>query len=246
MLQQNIGFKVGACASLGFGLAMALTSADQALAATFVYEVSVPTQTTNIVNAPLSIPQYTLLPNHDLLEVILEFAGEMIGSVKVESLDAQPSVVSVDIAGDMNLVGPAGVLLFDAMPQATYVYNLSAFDGGLDFAGSSGFSATGLTAVVPPGGGFEVLSFAATEAYVQNNFIGNGNVNFVFNADGSTDVKGSANIASIIQTQANAKLRVTYRTQERQQVPEPSALLGLAGLVGSMGLVSHRRRAESC
>jgi hypothetical protein len=246
MLQQNIGFKVGACASLGFGLAITLANVDPAMAATFVYEAEVPTQTTNIVNAPLSIPQYTLLPGHELLEVVLEFAGEMIGSVKVESLDAQPTVVSADVKGNMTLAGPLGVTLFNALPQNTYSYNLNAFDGSLDFGGTSGFSDTGLTAIFPPGGGFETLSFDASEAYVQNNFMGNGMVNFVFNAHGATDVKGAANIASIIQTQANAKLKVTYKTKELQQVSEPSVLIGLAGLVASIGLASRQRRAESC
>ncbi|WP_413200444.1 choice-of-anchor E domain-containing protein, partial [Nostoc piscinale] len=70
--------------------------------------------------------------------------------------------------------------------------------------------------------------------------LGKGTADFTFKAFANSNVTGSGNFDSQINTYAAANLAVTY-DYDPKAVPEPSAAIGL-GLVAGIGLMSQRRK----
>ncbi len=73
-------------------------------------------------------------------------------------------------------------------------------------------------------------------------FIGNGNLNFLFDAQAQTQIFGSGNFSSIVETVAKGSVAVTYNYDESKSVPEPSSILGF-GLIAGVGMLSLRKKS---
>ncbi|KAF3885986.1 MULTISPECIES: choice-of-anchor E domain-containing protein [Nostocales] len=186
---------------------------------------------TDIFKAPLSIQKFK--PSWGILNSVkIDFVGDLTGDAGFESRDAKPRTITVDLSGLLQLQTTGGTSIFELDPKQSYKYDVTKFDGILDFAGTSGRTLEGLT-----------TSASGTKTYTDSSFlqsfIGNNNLDFLFTANAKSTVQGSGNITSYVNTYAKASVKVTY--DYRKRVPEPSLLLGV-GLVGGAGLWSKRNR----
>ena len=231
-------FLAGLTATVAFTGLMAHAGAANALVKT--YTTTFDLAPTDIENELLSVQKFD--GSLGILEsVTIGFEAEIVGNALVESLDAQAQDLTFNLLGDLTLVEATDSLdnpLFAASVEASDSFSATAFDGAIDFGGTSGQGFNGLT------DGFSGQEIYSDQA-ILDFFTGPGNVDFLFSADTTSNVTGAANIASIISTQAGASVTVSYKYAEvvTKDVPEPSALLGL-GLVTGVGLLATKKYRE--
>jgi len=171
-------------------------------AATAVYTDAIPMQQTDYQHR-LTVPQFDPARG-TLTRVELALAGRLEGSVTLESLDAQPSVIDVSMAGRVLLAQADGLVLNVVQPQTSRTVNLRAFDGQLDFAGVSGRNFQKLIA----------LSVADSKALTNPSelapFTGTGVVTLQVTAEGKVTGSGAGNLALNYVTTAAAEVEVRY------------------------------------
>ncbi|MDJ1183766.1 choice-of-anchor E domain-containing protein [Roseofilum casamattae] len=231
-------FLAGLTATVAFTGLMAHAGAANALVKTY---------TTTFDLAPTDITDESLLiqkfdSSLGVLEgVTIGFDAQIVGNAQTESLDAQAQTLTFNLLGDLTLVEATDTLdnpLFAESVSESASFDATAFDGAIDFGGTSGQTFAGLTGV-----------FSGTETYsdqaILDFFTGGGDVEFLFSAATNASVTGAANLASIISTQAAASVTVSYNYSEvvTEDVPEPSALLGL-GLVAGVGMLATKKYRE--
>jgi hypothetical protein len=99
-------------------------------------------------SAPSWNQNVTLLrfdPNLGTLNSITySVTSTLTGSCGVESLDAAPLQVQLVPAVQVSLHRPNNSVLVSVTPSVTFVDNLTAYDGTLDFAGTSGMTHSGI------------------------------------------------------------------------------------------------------
>ena len=168
---------------------------------TLVYTVAVPLHTTNW-NQAMSIPKFTE-PLACLQSICFELRGHVEGAAKFESLDAEPATVSMNLEATITLQRPDGSPLVTVIPLAHTVDAVTAFDGVIDFGGTSGKSYTGLTG-----------NAADTKCTVDPDdfalFTGVGNINLPAVALGTSNGSGAGNLILQFNTWASAEVVVTY------------------------------------
>jgi hypothetical protein len=177
--------------------AVALSSA--ARAGQVCYSSDVPPSFTNWTQR-LGVPQFD--PNLGVLNsVSVSFSGRLQGSLRFESLDAKPAVVSSVYAAQIVLAlqGDPNSLV-SLTPSQSFNDAVTAFDGAIDFGGTSGVSHLGID--VTDAGVWSPVNLAP--------FTGTGTVAFVASAAGSSIVTGPGNVVSQIQTVASVHLTVCY------------------------------------
>jgi len=216
-----------ACCLLAVLAAAALTSS--ATAATVTYgPASFGPATTNW-STSLSLPKWdpTLFPGQVLTGVSFTLNGSVTGSASFESLDAQPATINMNLQATIVLTDPNSNVLVTVIPVANTSDLASAFDGVIDFGGTSGKQYLGLTG-------------SASNSGTSGNFAlftGAGNVLLPVTASGTSSGSGAGNLLTLFATTAGADASVTYTYSA---VPEPSTI-ALAGL-GLLALVGFARR----
>ncbi len=163
-----------------------------------------------------------------LKSVTLSYSGSMKGQGGIENRSAKAISVSVNLSGLLSLSGPNSTNLFQLNPQQNATYNVSRYDGKVDYVGASGRKFEGLTA---DASGTQVF----TDTSMLQWFTGSGMLDFLFTATAESQVIGSGNISSFIDTFAKADLNITY-DYDPTPIPEPSTMLGLAGVLGGIAL----------
>lgn len=168
-----------------------------------------PQQITHILTFPEATANQTRLgqiPQFDPALGILESVeirvdGRFVSNIRVENLDPTPSAITSTVGGFVILVGP-GVSSEVNAPEASEVFYATAFDGTLDFAGSSGrdFGARTVT-----GSG----SFLLSNADDLSHYRGSGTVSFSLTTAATSRVSGG-NLAAIINSTAGARVEVVY------------------------------------
>lgn len=187
-------------------------------------------ETTDIINESLFLPQFQSSFG-TLNSAILEFTGLIEGDAGFESKDARPTTIKVDLSGLLSLEESNGTNLFELNPSKSYQYNVTAYDGKIDFAGTSGRTLEGVTA-----------QQTAQKTYTGSElspFIGTGSLNYAFSGVATSNVKGTGNIISYVNTRAGAGLKISYNYTKK--IPEPATTLGL-GVVAAFGLLSQRKK----
>jgi hypothetical protein len=218
--------------SLLTGCAMLLAAAgwQTADAASVTYADSISLSTTDwtsSVAAPLFDPSLGTLTS-----VSLALTGALNGTIFVENMDHSPSTVSETLSATLTLKRPDLSTLVAAFPSYTATDSFTAYDGVLDFGGTSGvthgpiMASASDTFVTPPPGSDLPL------------FTGVGNIVLPVTAHGTSHVAGSGNLAAGFQTAAGAFVEVTYTYDV---LPEPGTLTLLS--VGLMAAGWRRRKA---
>lgn len=161
------------------------------------------------------------------VEVML--TGDVVGNAEAESLDMGPTLIELSLQATLTLsLTAAGTELAEVIPVADEMFNASAFDGTIDFGGTSGVSFVGLS-------GNASESESITDQGTLDAFIDVGTVSLDADAVGSSFGSGAGNLLTQFSTQAGLEWEVTY---VYNVVPAPGAL----ALLGLGGLVAGRRR----
>lgn len=180
-------------------------------------------------------PENLILPQFDemggarvLTQVTVDWIAGVFGSVQVESLDSEPSVITATLAADITLVGPSG-FSENPMPMDVGIFNATGFDGTVDFAGTSGQTFPNLA-------GNEAGQIVFTIQADLNPFIGAGNVIFMASATSTSSVTSPGNVIAAFMTNASASVSVTYG----YIVPAPGAM-AILGISFVLSGVRRRR-----
>lgn len=195
---------IAAVAFTAVGLLATNASAQQTQQ--LCHSASIPATTTNWNNS-VSVPRFD--PALGTLQSIqFELSGTITGSARVESLDNAAANVSLAFQGQLTLTRPDLTQLVVVLPAANFNNTFTAFDGTIDFGGSSGATYPAITATQqnsatsPP---------PASDLVLFTGPIGNpGNIVLPVTAAGTSVATGAGNIISQFQQQAEATVRVCY------------------------------------
>jgi hypothetical protein len=215
-------------------LVMAFAVSSRAQAETLVYSdfaeygASGSDVTTNWSQS-LSLNKYSGAYTIDLVKFILD--GHVIGSAQAESLDGSATNVTLNLSANIAATGP-GSLNVTVVPVASQVFNATAYDGTIDFGGTSGVTYGSLSNT-----GSATQSITSPVSIAA--FLGAGTFSFTLAATGASSGSGAGNLITQFATQAHGGITVEYYTSE---VPTPAALPAGLALIG--GLAFRRGRSS--
>lgn len=204
-----------------------VAAAGVASADTEQYQGSFGPQSTNWL-AAFDVPQFDTQNGTrtlDCVEIFLK--GTVSGSASAESLDNEPATVTLALQATISLsLGMTQLAV--VIPVANAMFNASAFDGSIDFGGTSGATFSNLNQM-------DQTSVTLTAPADLAPWIGGGSVALAGEAQGQSFATGAGNLVTIFMTDGAMEYTVTYSFTV---VPTP----GAAALAGIAGLVALRRR----
>jgi hypothetical protein len=159
---------------------------------------------------PLTATDFTAgatLPQFDpslgtLLSVDITNAGQFVSDIKVESLDSASSTITATDSGSLTLTGP-GLSALVTNSSTSETFNATAFDGVIDFGGTSGHDFGSQTA-----NGSN--SFTITAASDLAAYTGTGSVTLTEVAHATSAASGAGNLITQINTHASAQISIVY------------------------------------
>lgn len=151
----------------------------------------------------ISIPQ---LPTASgtLTSVSFTLESSIEGTLKVESVDSAPSVVTSTLSAQMTLKRPDGSVLLTHAPEDTKTDSFSVFDGIVDYEGDSGKTYD----ISSEGSGIATIDTLSESDIAL--FTGFGTVMLPLSAEGVSGFDGSGNLQSEATLFASSKTVVTY------------------------------------
>jgi hypothetical protein len=210
------------------GIVALAACAVSARASTISYTDTISIQRTTWASS-VSVPQFD--PALGTLDSIqFSLTGYVTGAARFESGDSEPATVEMTLNAKITLLKPDLTTLIVVPPLVQTSDNVSAFDGVLDFAGTSGRSYDNLSAQQSDTNFLSSPSQADLTA-----FVGTGNVVLPVTAEGISHGSGAGNLTLLFLTNAGATVSVEYD----YHVPEPGSLGLLA--VGCVALIGRRR-----
>ena len=216
-----------AAVTLAVFASLSLLPVSQATADTIMFSDSVALQPTNF-NSSVSIPKFN--PGlGTLTKVIFELSGHVEGQAKFESLEAGPTTISMQLAAQVNLQRPDLTSLVVALPLAMTMDNASAFDGTVDFGGTSGKTYSALA------GDDNEMSMTTAPLNLAL-FTSIGNIALPIMTTNASSGNGAGNLLLQFNTSASGDVTVTY---EYIVIPEPATAMLVS--LGAMGLFRRRR-----
>lgn len=171
------------------------------------FTANVNLQSTNWISS-LTFPKFDPAVGH-LVGIDFTLSASELGSIKVESLDAAPSVVTTNLQAKITLQRPDLSTIVIALPTATFVDNLAIFDGTIDFAGASGATHANITA--SNSASFSSPPPASDLVLFQGPGFAPGTITLPVKAEGTSSGSGAGNLVQIFNTSADASCTVCYR-----------------------------------
>ncbi len=184
---------------------------------TVTYRSSIQPLTSTNFASSLELPLFDATLG-TLRSVHISLTGSVDGNVRVESMDMGPALVTTTLAATLTLSRPgAGGAIVVTLPTITNLFTAGAFDGTIDFAGTSGRAWTGLfataTTAVTLTGAADLLSFT-----------GSGSVFAPLMGVGASSASGAGNLLASFQTRAGAYADISYAYDAAARAPVGSAV----------------------
>jgi hypothetical protein len=157
--------------------------------------------------------------------------GSIKSNVQAENKTASPATITIHVTGQLTLTRPDLTEIISIFPLYEEPRSVGAYDGAVDFDGTSGFTVSNLTATT-------------TDSYTESDldalllFIGTGSIELPVSAFGASSADGPSQLEAQITSVGSASAFVTY-TYDPAPVPEPGTV-SLAGSCLAL-LVFYRR-----
>ncbi len=208
---------------------LAMTSLSSA--ATISFSDSVANTTTNYISS-VSLTKFdTALGTLTSIKFTLD--GTVLSNIKVESQDAAPAVITGTSSATLTLKRPDLSTLVVTLPVNSATFNATAFDGVVDFGGTSGNDFGTVSAM-------NNNAFTTSSAFDKALFsqAGFGSIVLPVSAVGLSAASGAGNLISQIATQAGAIATVEYTYST--VVPEPSTYVLLGSALASLAFFRRK------
>ncbi len=183
----------------------------------------------------VTIPKFnSALGNLTSIEFFLD--GHVEGSAGFESEDLSPTTVTMQLSAMLQLFRPDSTLLVVTIPVVSTSDSATAFDGTIDYTGTSGktydeLNANKTESTTSPPPSDDLTLFTAT-------FLGE-NIILPVTATGASNGAGAGNLDLKFATSASAVARVKYYYDA---VPEPSGISAMLACLASLGGFARLRR----
>ena len=228
------------------GIAALALSSGFAQAASVSYETSVATQLTNF-KKDVGIQKFDSALG-TLTSVDFFMSGDVVGSMSYENMSVSSALTTGTLSATVFLSAPTVTTtpLVAVVPLANKADNLSAFDGLMNFGGTSGRTYTDLH-------GHAEGSSSFTNSSILSLFTGQGFLQAILGASATSVSSGSGNMISYFSTMAGGLARVTYNytpaagigsTSGSTPVPAAIWLFGSA-MVGLVGAGKRKKSAAT-
>ncbi len=139
-----------------------------------------------------------------LLDVRVGLTGDVSGSIAIESLEDAASVLAASLPGRLTVFGPGGGVITSVAPSIFVSGNLGAFDGGWDYAGTSGETFAGLSDQQ------SAVAAYRPDANDLPQFIGTGSVTLSVGSWAGLNATGPANLQMLATADAGATITLQY------------------------------------
>lgn len=156
--------------------------------------------------------------------VAIEITGDLNSGIAVENLGSTTATYSIDQEGSITLELPGATEEITPALAADTGGSLAAFDGTVDFAGTSGVSASGLISA-------DSLTDTLDDTADLAAFTGNGTIDLPLLSSGTADVEVSGNSLLQLGGSTGATIELSYIYLPTGTVPD-------GGSVGAYGFVT--------
>jgi hypothetical protein len=167
------------------------------------------TRTATIAAAPTDFIRTVSIQQFDpslgtLTSIDIINGGTFVSRIQVESLDSAPSIITGTVSGSLQLTGP-GILGTGLVTtgSSNETFNATAFDGAIDFGGTSGHD-------FGPQSAFGSQAATVTDASDLAAFTGTGIVTFNEAAHATSSAGGAGNVVTHITSSASGTVSVVY------------------------------------
>ncbi|MFV0384415.1 choice-of-anchor E domain-containing protein [Paracoccus sp. (in: a-proteobacteria)] len=182
----------------------------------------------------LSVPQFdTALGT--LNSVMVTLVGYVEGSARSENIGSKTVDVTLNLEAEITAATTVLGIIAQTLPVVATTHTLSAYDGTLDWLGTSGVN-TGLENA-------SETDVATLTGGDMAEFVGAGLVGMDIVASGFSFSRGSGNMVTQFETAAKADLTVVYDYTPASVIPLPASAPLLLGGLFLLGRARRRKAA---